>query len=303
MKNGMTACVAGTFVALWAAGTALAAESAGNPYAGIVDRNVFALKPPPPPPDPEANKPPPPKITLQGITTILGRKLVLMKVVVPPAKPGGKAEEVPLTLSVGQKSEDVEVLEIHETDPAWVKVNDYGTITNLNFKDNGVNLASVAPPGTAPAGGPPRPGVPPPGPAHAGGGGYAPNPGAYQGRSIPRASRMNPAGGASYNQGSAAPTTYSAVPGAAVATTTPATTSPGTVALNGLGAPASTIEPSKNWPPETPMTPEQAAIMEAAYTMKYQQQINAGTMPSIPGENPLINSGSTPTQHKAQSGF
>ena len=301
----MTACMAGAFVALWAAGIALAAESAGSPYAGIVDRNVFGLKPPPPPPDPEASKPPPPKITLQGITTILGRKLVLMKVVVPPAKPGGKTEEVPLTLSVGQKSEDVEVLEIHETDPAWVKVNDYGTITNLNFKDNGVNLATAAPPGTPPAGGP-RPGVPPPSPVPAAGGGYAPNPGAYQGRTIPRTSRMSPGGGAAYNPGTAAPNyggaaapnTYSALPTAPVTTT-----SPGTVALNGLGAPASSIQPSRNWPPETPMTPEQSAIMEAAYSMKYQQQINAGTMPSIPGENPLINSGSTPTQQKAQSGF
>jgi hypothetical protein len=43
--------------------------------------------------------------------------------------------------------------------------------------------------------------------------------------------------------------------------------------------------------------------MEAAYTMKYQQQINAGTMPSIPGENPLMNNGSTATQLKTQSGF
>lgn len=219
---------------LGAASTALAVEPAGSPYAAIVARNVFGLKAPLPPPKPEDIKPPPPKITLQGFTTMLGTKLVLMKVVVPPAKPGSKTEEVPLTLSVGQKAEDVEVLEIHETEPAWVKVNDYGTITNLNFKDNGVNLASTAPPGVAPVAGPRRPGgVPPPGPA----------------------------------------------------------------------APAPTIQPAKNWPPETPTAPEQAAIMEAAYTMKYQQQINAGTMPSVPGENPLMNNGSTVTQQKTRSGF
>jgi len=299
----MTACMAGAFMALWAAGTALAAESAGSPYAGIVDRNVFGLKPPPPPPDPEANKPPPPKITLQGITTILGKKLVLMKVVVPPAKPGGKTEEVPLTLSVGQKSEDVEVLEIHETDPAWVKVNDYGTITNLNFKDNGVNLASAAPPGAAPAAGAPRPGVPPPGPAPAAGGGYAPNPGAYQGRTIPRASRMNPAGGAAYNPGTPAPNAYagapapnvySAVPAAPVTTTTPAATSPGTVALNGLGAPASPVTASQNWPPDPVQSPEVTAAMQLLYNQKYEKQIEAGTMPPIPGVSDIGNNNPTP---------
>src|SRR5580765_7113869 len=61
---------------------------AGNPYQGIVDRNVFGLRPPPPPPDPELNKPPPPKITLTGITTILGNARALMKTPPPAAKPG-----------------------------------------------------------------------------------------------------------------------------------------------------------------------------------------------------------------------
>ena len=35
------------------------------------------------------------------------------------------------------------------------------------------------------------------------------------------------------------------------------------------------------------MSPEQAAIMEAAYRMKYQKEIQAGTMPSVPGDNPF----------------
>ena len=166
MKIGMTGCLACAVLGVWAAGAATAEDATGNPYDGIVARNVFGLKPPPPPPDPESVKPPPPKITLQGITTLMGKKLALMKVMVPPSKPGAKTEEVPLTLSVGEKSEDVEVLEIHEEEPKWVKVNDYGTITNLNFKDNGVNLAAAAP--ATPAGVPPRPGaVPPPMPTQA----------------------------------------------------------------------------------------------------------------------------------------
>ena len=78
----------------------------------------------------------------------------------------------------------------------------------------------------------------------------------------------------------------------------------GAVTLNGLGAPASPIQQSRNWPPETPMTPEQSAIMEAAYTMKYQQQIQAGTMPSIPGNNPILGNGNTQQpQQKVPSRF
>lgn len=160
MKIGMTGCIACALLGVWAGGAATAEDAAGSPYEGIVARNAFGLKPPPPPPDPESVKPPPPKITLQGITTLMGKKLALMKVMVPPSKPGAKAEEVPLTLSVGEKSEDVEVLEIHEEEPKWVKVNDYGTITNLNFKDNGVNLAAASP--QAPPGAQPRPGGSPP---------------------------------------------------------------------------------------------------------------------------------------------
>jgi len=45
---------------------------------------------------------------------------------------------------------------------------------------------------------------------------------------------------------------------------------------------------ARKWPPETPMSPEQSTIMEAAYRMKYQAEIQAGTMPPMPGDNPLI---------------
>lgn len=290
----MMGCKAGVLVTLWAASAVWAAEPPASPYQGIVDRNVFGLKAPPPPPDPEATKPPPRKITLQGIITLLDKKLALMKVMAPPAKPGAKAEEVPLTLAVGQKSEDVEVLEIHEDEPKFVKVNNSGTITNLNFKDNGVNLASAAPAAGAPPGVPPRPGgVPPPfNPAAAG------NPAAYNPRAIPRTSRMNTGGGAAYNPGATPPNVYSAVPNA------PVTSTPGTVALSGLGAPPSPVTTSQNWPPETPMAPEQAAAMELLYSQKYQKEIQAGTMPSIPGTENYLPPGNNPTQQKpTQSRF
>src|SRR5205809_329503 len=93
MKYGgkMLICLTGG-LALCLAANALTAEPQDNPYQSIVDRNVFALKPPPPPPDPEATKAPPVKITLTGITTILGNKRALMKSPAPPGKPGEPAK-------------------------------------------------------------------------------------------------------------------------------------------------------------------------------------------------------------------
>jgi hypothetical protein len=290
----MKGCMTGALMVLCSGGVALAAEPGPGGYQSIVERNVFGLRPPPPPPSPEDNKPPPPKITLQGITTLMGKKLVLMKVVVAGNKPGMKTEEVPLTLTIGQKQEDVEVLEIHEEEPKWVKVNNAGTITNLNFKDNGVNLASAAPPG--PPGMPPRPGAIPPPPPMPGAAVpvYTPPAPAYQ-RQVPHTSqRMNSAGGPSYPL-SAAPTMYQAVPTApGVAMATP--NAQGSVALGGLGAPASQIQPAKNWPPELTLSPEEAAIHEAAYTMLNAKKIQSGQMPAIPGSNPILDSGNTTPQ-------
>jgi hypothetical protein len=266
MTNGGTTlgCIAGVF-ALWAAANTLAVEASGSPYQGIVDRNVFGLKPPPPPPPgPEEMKPPPPNIKLQGITTILGKKLVLMKVMMPP-KPGVKPEEQSFNLVEGQREGDIEVLQIDEVNKT-VKVNNFGTITNLNFKDNGVVIASGPAPGPPVPGAPGAPrlpgvGVPPP-PATPT---FTPAAGGYQPRSIPttRTPRMgNPPGAAAYSPayGGASPAsvytavptpqTYGAVP-ITTPTTTPISATPGTVALSGLGAPASTFKPQQNWPPET----------------------------------------------------
>src|SRR5438876_6958948 len=88
-----------------------APDTSGNPYQGIVDRNVFALKPPPAPQRPEDNKPPPPTIKLTGITTILGNKRVLMNVQMP-AKPPEPAKLQSFILTEGQRDGEIEVLEI-----------------------------------------------------------------------------------------------------------------------------------------------------------------------------------------------
>jgi hypothetical protein len=105
-----------------------------------VDRNLFGLKPPAAEAGPEANKPPPPAIVLNGITTILGNKRALMKVQIP-GKPGTPAKEEAFVLAEGQMFDGVEVLEIDEKIGS-VKVNDYGTVTNLTFKENGAKMAA-----------------------------------------------------------------------------------------------------------------------------------------------------------------
>jgi hypothetical protein len=151
----------------------LTAAAADNPYQGIVERNVFGLKPPAPPPDPESSKPPPPKIFLTGITTILGNKRALMKMTPPVTKPGEQPKEQSFTLAEGERDGGLEVLEIDEK-AGTVKVNNYGTVATIDFESNGVKAAPT--PAAVPMPGMPpgmRPGLPVPG---AMGGGANPMP-------------------------------------------------------------------------------------------------------------------------------
>jgi len=138
-------------------------------------------------------KPPPPvaaDIKLQGITTILGRKQVLMKIKIP-AKPPEPAKDQSFVFVEGQREGEVEVKEI---DPVQgtVKVDNGGTFLALNMKDHGekptpgaASPASPAPgamPGMPPPAGAsvlPRPSIPVPSPTTGGGatfGGAAPPP-------------------------------------------------------------------------------------------------------------------------------
>lgn len=139
--------------ALWLSGNAASGDAPGGPYQRIADRNVFGLNPKPLPP--EINKPPPPspRVLLTGITTILGNKCALLKTT-PPAKPGEPAKEQAFTLAAGQREGEIEVLEINEK-AGTVKVNNYGTITVLDFDKDGVKVAAI----------PPGPGGMVPGPA------------------------------------------------------------------------------------------------------------------------------------------
>jgi len=112
------------------------ANNTDNPYQGIVDRNVFGLRPPPPPPSNEPPKPPIPAINLTGITTILGKKMAFMTIQLP-AKPGeapkpGANGPTSFMLTEGERDGEIEVVSIDEV-AGTVKVNDFGTVTNVTF--------------------------------------------------------------------------------------------------------------------------------------------------------------------------
>ena len=142
---------------------AIVPDTAGNPYQGITDRNIFALKPPPAPPRPEDNKQPPPNIKLTGITTILGRKQALLLVDVP-AKPPQPAKQESYILTEGQRDGDIEIVAINEKEGV-VKVKNHGEPQTLDFVNNGVKVpAGSSMPMAAAPGAPPMPAmaIPPP---------------------------------------------------------------------------------------------------------------------------------------------
>lgn len=127
-----------------------ATDTQGNPYQAIVGRNVFSLKAPPPPPPPEdpLKKNPPPTLKLQGLTTILGRRQVLFRVL---AKPPGQPKEESFVMSEGERHGEIEVLEINEQ-VGSVKFNNQGQVQLLNMKDDADKpvVGAAPPPGLPP---------------------------------------------------------------------------------------------------------------------------------------------------------
>lgn len=145
----MLVCLAGGLAFCTGLEAMTTAQAPDPPYQGIVERNVFGLKPPPPPPDPEANKPPPPKIILTGILSgsVFGGKRALMKTPPAPVKPGEKPKgEQYYILNEGQREGDIEVLDIDDK-AGSVKVNNSGTVVTLTLEKDGQKLPSTpAPP-------------------------------------------------------------------------------------------------------------------------------------------------------------
>lgn len=121
---------------------AMTSAGADSPYNAIVERNVFNLHAPPPPINPAdlIKKTPPPKITLTGITTILGKKVTFLTT--PPLKPGAPPDSVMLT--EGQALNDIEVKRIDEK-AGVVEVMNHGESQTLDFDHDGAKPSG--PPG------------------------------------------------------------------------------------------------------------------------------------------------------------
>ena len=255
-----------------AAAQAIVSDSAGNPYQGIVDRNVFGLKPPPPPPTPESQQPPAPKVQVTGITDILGKKQALLKVSVP-AKPPEPAKDQYYVLTEGQRDGESEVLEI-DVKGGNVKLNDYGTVMTLNIEKDGPKLASTPVPG----------GVPPPGGFNpAGGAPGAFNPG---GTAIPnklglpsRSLRTTPAGGSPMGASAIPAPNYGAAGPVGGPTANLAAGNTPATSLN--VAPGVPTQPgsTRNWPPEVPMSAEEQTILMEVYR---EQNKNNPDLPPLP---------------------
>jgi hypothetical protein len=267
MKHGekMLICtLAG--LALCPAANAVTSESSGSPYLGIVERNVFGLKPPPPPPDPEASKPPPPKIFLQGITTFGGVKRALFKAQMPPKAGEPPKGEQSFILAEGQRDGDMEVVTIDANSPGSVKVSAFGTIITLDFEHNGIKTTTAAPPPSVA----PRPGagVPPLGAPGA-------NPFTPAGGTQPfsPARPIRPTGaGASSAYGGATPVHANGTPGNASG-----------VSLPGFGTASPAVsQPQQNTGPT--LNREEQAIVLAAQKQHYQNSGNpiANLIPPMP---------------------
>ena len=264
MKYGVTMllCLVGGF-ALHVAANEATSDSPNNPYQSIVDRNVFALKPPPPPPDPEATKPPPVKITLTGITTILGKR-ALLKSPAPPGMPGEPAKpELSYILAPGQREGDIEVLDIDEVG-GNVKLRNAGVEVTLNIDKDGPKLAPSA---AAVPGVPGMPGAVPPYPG-APRGFTPPAPAGNPGFTMPtRTLRLPPggAGGTGANAGAVAAPGAGYVPGV----------NPVYTANPNLAA----GQPQKNWPPESNVSREEQVLMMEL--QKQSGQVPAALFPNV----------------------
>jgi hypothetical protein len=283
MKYGgkMLICLIGG-LALRIAANETTPDSSNNPYQSIVDRNVFALKPPPPPPDPEAAKPPPVKITLTGITTILGKR-ALLKSPAPPGKPGEPAKpELSYILAPGQREGDIEVLDIDEVG-GNVKLRNAGVEVTLNIDKDGPKLA----PSAAPVPGVPgMPGVVP-GMPGAPRGIMPPTPTGNPGFTMPTRTLRLPQTGSG---GSAANTGVNSMPGTGfVPGATPGYTTPQNLAAG---------QQSKSFPPEVNVSREEQMILIEAQRQQYLQQGNRAAAALLPATE-LTGEASSPG---AQSG-
>jgi hypothetical protein len=128
------------FLVFGSISNSLWAASSENPYQGIVQRNVFDVRPPPAPIVEAPPAPPLPEIWLNGLTDILGRKQALLKVRFPSKPP----KEESYIFGEGQREGDIEILAI-DVRAGTVKVKNFDTIMNLSVEANSSKLANAPP--------------------------------------------------------------------------------------------------------------------------------------------------------------
>ena len=142
-------------------------EAGVNPYADIVTRNAFSLKPPEPPKPIEQPKEEvaPSNIIMTGVTTINGKKQVYLKLTTP-----GEKDPKYLRLGENEREGQIEVTEITPK-TGRVRIKNRGVPSIISFDTHGAQMSSapaaaVAIPGRPPGlpgvtGVPPVPGAVP----------------------------------------------------------------------------------------------------------------------------------------------
>jgi len=150
--------------ALMALAGPLAQANVENPYATIVDRNPFGLKPPPPPPAaPEQTAPPVPmaQVTLTGLVSMFGEPRALLEITEEPGKAGTAKKPI---MREGERLGPVEILSI-DVAKNTVRIRNSGVETNMTFAVAKSTPTPGGPgvPGAPPAYTPPSLGQPQPG--------------------------------------------------------------------------------------------------------------------------------------------
>jgi len=133
-----------------------------NPYAIIIDRNIFRLNPPPPPKDTEKKPVDLPKVYLNGILKIGDDIRVLFSI--PPKD--AKGQTTYFKLAPGEKDDVLELVRIHP-DQQEVDVLVSGTAMTLSMLSNSLASAGGKAAGGATASGPAASRGGPPAPAAA----------------------------------------------------------------------------------------------------------------------------------------
>jgi hypothetical protein len=118
----------------------------GDPYATVIERNIFGLNPPPPPNANPQDANPPPKITPNGTMDILGELQVLFKVAQPPRPGSPPTPDESYILSEGQRQDDIEVVKIDQKN-SIVTFNNHGETQTLPL----VTTMPASTPAPAPA--------------------------------------------------------------------------------------------------------------------------------------------------------